>query len=207
MVAKLGNFLDLQDQAGNATTAEFTALKELGQEQSRQLSALDKSSGSQALKAVDLSNNLLRQLAEDVRHVKYQMSSPSPPNALDPTKECPILLEDALGLLPSSPVTENVKTESVGGNQLKKFIMVLTVHQDPTDALREAIDFEAPVPVDKVYGLLGLFPASVQRWWGMWDVVKAYLDQSQDSDKGIDLGFFCSFPPFVQEKPLKGDHI
>ncbi|KAK0631300.1 hypothetical protein B0T14DRAFT_1158 [Immersiella caudata] len=100
MAKKVDKVLETQGQVEKTVTTQFTKLEGLSQQQSQQLLALDEkvnTANSKSSSAVDLTNSLLRRLVEDVQHVKYQMSNPLPPNALDPTKELPILLEDALG--------------------------------------------------------------------------------------------------------------
>jgi hypothetical protein len=79
---------------------QFAELLNLGQQQSQRLLTLDErvdASASQASQAVELNNALLRQLVEDVQYVRYQISNPPPRNALDPTKDLDVVLEDALG--------------------------------------------------------------------------------------------------------------
>jgi hypothetical protein len=100
MGKKMDNVLAIQDQTEKVVTTHFTKLEALGQQQSQRLLTLDEkveTSSSQTAEAADLTNRLLRRLVEDVQHVKYQMSNPPPPTALDPTKELPVVLEDALG--------------------------------------------------------------------------------------------------------------
>jgi hypothetical protein len=80
--------------------------------------------------------------------------------------------------------------------------------QNPVDVLREAADFEASVPVDKVYGLLGLFPAPVQQRLVVdyaktlnevvGEVMRVYLKETMDSERGYDLSFLSVFPPFAE---------
>ena len=94
--------------------------------------------------------------------------------------------------------------------------LTLRDEQDVIDILREGIDLKASVPADKVYGLLGLFPAGLKDRLTIdyrqplckvvEDVLKAYLDESQGSEVGADLSFMCVFPPLTGKGSDNGDN-
>jgi hypothetical protein len=81
-------------------SSQLTAIEDLGQQSSQRLLMLNErvdSSATNTSEAVGLTNHMLHQVLEDIQHVKYHMSNPAPQITLDPTKELPIVLEDALG--------------------------------------------------------------------------------------------------------------
>ncbi|KAK0647092.1 hypothetical protein B0T16DRAFT_414687 [Cercophora newfieldiana] len=107
MTIKVDQVLEQQDQAQKTMVAHATALEKLSQQQHQQLSTLDERvelSVGQNSQAINLANDLLRKLVEDVQHVRYHMSNPPPPGALDPTKNLPVLLEDPLGYCLTVPM-------------------------------------------------------------------------------------------------------
>ncbi|KAK1829516.1 hypothetical protein QBC39DRAFT_356297 [Podospora conica] len=97
---KMTHALEQQNKMERVMSSKLTTMGNLGQEHSQRLLTLDRRVESSAIRtseAVGLTNKRLAQLVEDVQHVKYQMSNPLPQPALDPSKDFPVILEDALG--------------------------------------------------------------------------------------------------------------
>lgn len=92
--------LDQQTKMEQVLSSKLTEIEDLAQQHSQRLLTLNQHAEATATctsEAVVLNQQVLCQLAEDVRHVKYQMSNPPPRGALDPTRELPVILEDVLG--------------------------------------------------------------------------------------------------------------
>jgi len=93
--------LEQQTKMEQVVSSKLATIEGLAQQHSQSLLTLNQRAEASAIctsDAVVLNQQILCQLAEDVRHVKYQMSNPPPPGTLDPTKELPVILEDAFGV-------------------------------------------------------------------------------------------------------------
>lgn len=104
---KMTCVLEQQTKMEQVVSSKLTTIEGLAQQHSQRLLTLNQHAEASATctsEAVALNQQILCQLAEDVRHVKYQMSNPTPRGALDPTRELPVILEDALGFQLTIPM-------------------------------------------------------------------------------------------------------
>lgn len=108
--------LDQQTKMEQVLSSKLTAIEDLAQQHYQRLLTLNQHADATATctsEAVVLNQQVLCQLAEDVRHVKYQISNPPPEGALEPTRELPVMLEDALGFQPKIPMDWTVSISTL----------------------------------------------------------------------------------------------
>lgn len=99
--------LEQQTNIEQVVSSKLTTIEGLAEQGSQRLLTLNQAAEGSATctsEAVVLNQQILCQLAEDVRHVKYQLTNSPPRGALDPTRELPVILEDALGFQLTVPM-------------------------------------------------------------------------------------------------------